>query len=140
MADIPDHALLIVSALFFVVAAAAGVCLFYFYSGFKTRNDSKDGRRTAKSFKHNYGMTNPLAVLAGVTPIELSGAPFTIELDDEKIKNVASKFCVGEDHWKLPEKKHVCRITSYEKQLRSLCHLQVIQEAEKPENEGEANK
>lgn len=136
MADIPDHVVLIVAALFFVVAAVVGVCLYYFY--FKTRNDSEEGRQTAKRFKRNFGMTNPFAFyLAGVTPIEFSGTAFTIELDDEK--NLASKFCVGEDHCKMPEKTRVCRSTSYEKPLRSPCHLQAIQEAEE-ENEEEVDK
>jgi len=136
MADIPGYVAPIVGGLFFVVSAIVGACLYCFY--FKTRKAvSEQGSQTTNSFKRNFGVANPFAFyLAGVSPIEFSSGPCTIETKDER--SFASKCYVPEEHWKLPEKARVCRSTSYDKPLRSPCHLQVIRETEE-ENEEETN-
>lgn len=139
MTDTPEYVAPIIAGLFFLAAVIAGACLYYFY--LKTRKgDGEQGTQKTNSFTRNYGAYNPFAFyVAGVSPIEFSSAPFTIEIEGER--NIASKCCVVEEHCNLPEKLLVCRSISCDKPLRSPCRLQVIQEEAEEENEdlGEAN-
>ena len=84
MAYIQEHVALIVGGLCFVAAAIIGMCLYYLYM--KTRKpDSEHGRQTAITLKRIYGASNPLLFyLAGVSPLEVSGAPFTIQVEGSR--------------------------------------------------------
>lgn len=147
MGDIPDHLIPIIAGWFFVSTAIAGICLYCCY--FKTRKHrNKTSGESRNSVKRSYGAhaksgqfssynlhSNPFLFYMGPAPCEFSDATVTIEMESER--NWASPCYVAEEHCKLPEKKRVCRSTSYDKPTRSPCHLQVITEAEK-ENEEEA--
>lgn len=84
MADIHEHVAIAVGGLCFVAAAIIGMCLYYLHM--KTRKpDSEQGRQTAITLQRIYRASNPLLfALAGVSPLEVRGTPFTIRVEGEK--------------------------------------------------------
>lgn len=147
MGDIPDHFVPIVAGAFFVCTAIAGICLYCCYFK-KHKQQNKAERQTRNNDKRSHGVHgksgqfpsyslhgNPFLFYMGPAPYEFSEAPLTAETESKRIPN--SPCYHPEKHCnKLPERKQVCRSTSYDKPLRSSCHLQVITEADE-ENEGE---
>ena len=74
----------------------------------------------------------------GPAPGAFSEAPLTVEIESKRIPN--SPCYLPEKHCnKQPDRKRLCRSTSYDKPSRSSCHLQVITEADE-ENEEEETK
>lgn len=150
MGAIPDYLVPIIAGAFFVCTAIAGICLYCCYfkkhqqrnkADRQTRTNDKRGNRVHGKSAHfpSYNLhSNPFLFYMGPTPCEFSEAPLTVETESKRIPNspcyLSEKLCN-----KLPERKRVCRSTSYGKPLRSSCHLQVITEADE-ENEEEENK
>lgn len=148
MGDIPDHLVPIIAGGFFVCTAIAGICLYCCYFK-KHKHQNKAGGQTRGSVKRCYGVygksgafpsynlhSNPFLFYMGPAPCEFSEAPLTVETESKR----TSPCYFAEEHCnKLPERKRVCRSTSYDKPLRSSCHLQVITEVEE-ENEEEQTK
>lgn len=148
MGDIPEHIIPIIAGWFFVSTAIAGICFYCCY--FKTRKrQNKTSGRSRNSVHRSYGEygksgqfsfyslhSNPFLYYGGPAPCELSETSLTMDMESER--NLNSPRYFEEKHCnKLPEKKHICRSTSYDKTVRSTpCHLQVITEAEE-ENEEE---
>lgn len=144
-----DHLVPIIAGAFFVCTAIAGICLYCCYFK-KHKQQNKAERRTSNNDKRGYGVHgksgqfpsyilhgNPFLFYMGPAPCEFSEAPLTVETESKRIPNMpcyrAEKHC----NIKLPERKHVCRSTSYDMPLRSSCHLQVITEADEENEEGE---
>ena len=144
-----DNLVPIIAGAFFVCTAIAGICL-YCYCFKKHKHQNKAGRQTGNSDKRGYGVngkcgqfpsynlhSNPVLFYMGPAPCEFSEAPLTGEMESKRISN--STCYLPEKHCnKIPERKRVSRSTSYDKPLRSSCHLQVITEADE-ENEEEEN-
>ena len=150
MGDFPDHLVPIIAGAFFVCTAIAGMCLYCCYFK-KHKQQNKAERQTRNNDKRGYGVHgksgqfpsynlhgNPCLFYMGPAPCEFIEASLTVETESKRIPNLPcylpQKHCN-----KLPERKHVCRSTSYDKPLRSSCHLQVITETDE-ENEEEENK
>jgi len=146
MGDIPDDLVPIIAGAFFVCIAIAGICLYCCYFK-KHQQQSKADRRIRNNDKRaksgqfpSYNLhSNPFLFYMGPAPCEFSEASLTVETDSKRIPNspcyLPDKKCN-----KPSEMKRVCRSTSYEKPLRSSCHLQVITEADEEneeENKGE---
>ena len=149
MGDIPDDLVPIIAGAFFVCAAIAGICLYccYFKKHQQQNKADRQIRNTDRRANRVHGNSgrfpsynlhsNPFLFYMGPASCEfiISEAPLTVETDSKRNPN--SPCYLPEKHCnKPPEMKRVCRSTSYDKPLRSSCHLQVITEADE-ENEEE---
>ena len=150
MENIPDHLVPIIAGAFFLCTVIAGFCLYCcYFKQHKHRN--KAGRQTRDSDNRGcrvYGNSgqfpsynlhnNPFLFYMGPAPRAFSEAPLTVEIESKRIPNLPCY--LPEKHCnKQPDRKRLCKSTSYDKPSRSSCHLQVITEADE-ENEEEETK
>ena len=152
MGDIPEHLIPIIAGWFFVSTAIAGICFYCCYFK-KRKHQNKASGQSRNSVSRSYGAhgksgqfsfyslhSNPFLYYGGPAPCELSDTSLTMDMESER--NLNSPCYFSEKHCnKLPEKKRICRSTSYDRPVRSTpCHLQVITEAEEENEEEEEGK